>query len=199
MRKIVAFSEACHTSQETVTVCVICNHSASQDIISPSKCRHQTSFPPLEVIQLLVHALVSCGKCHILFKTAIVILLAPLTKRHLRHHSGFSLFCIVWCICTTQRVGVGAWGNEYLEAKADGQASWGRAFWNWGDLSVFWWCPVLQRVSMALSGALAFLERLFSWTDTGTGERDTRPWNLRKVTHVSPINQPVLWELQQNN
>lgn len=122
MRKIVAFSEACHTSQETVTVCVICNHSASQDIISPSKCRHQTTFPPLEVIQLLVHAVVSCGKCHILFRTAIVILLAPLTKRHFRHNSGFSLFCIVWFICTTQRVGVGAWGNEYLDAKADGQA-----------------------------------------------------------------------------
>lgn len=91
-----------HPEKQGHGVCVISSHPASQDIVSPSKGRKQTSFPPLEVIQPLVHALLSCGKCYILFRTAIVILLAPLTKRHLRHNSDFSLFHIVWCICTTQ-------------------------------------------------------------------------------------------------
>lgn len=110
-----------HPEKQGHGVCVISSHPASQDIISPSKCRKQTSFPPLEVIQPLVHALLSCGKCNIMFRTAIVILLAPLTKRYLRHNSDFNLFCIVWCACTTRRVSVVARGNQYLRAKADGQ------------------------------------------------------------------------------
>lgn len=97
-----------HPEKQVHSVYIIFSHSASQDIISPSKCRKQTSFPPLEVIQPLVRALLSCGKCNIMFRTAIVILLAPLTKRHLRHNSDFSLICIVWCSHTIQRVGAGA-------------------------------------------------------------------------------------------
>lgn len=132
-----------HPEKQGHTVCIIFSHSGSQDIIRPSKCRKQTSFPSLEVIQPWVHALLSCGKCNIMFRTAIVILLAPLTKRHLRHNSDFNLFCIVWCICTTQRVGIGARGDHYLRAKAGGQESGGGGFGHWVDPSVFWWGPVI--------------------------------------------------------
>lgn len=77
---------------------IICNHSASQDIISPSKCRNWTSHPPLEVIQPLAHALVSCRKCNVMFRIVIVILLASLTKKHLRHTSDFTFLLLLFTL-----------------------------------------------------------------------------------------------------
>lgn len=74
------------------------SHSTSQDILSPSECRKETLFRPLEGIQPLVHALINCRKWNIMFRTVTVILLAPLTERHLRHNSDIDLFRIVWCI-----------------------------------------------------------------------------------------------------
>lgn len=87
---------------------IICNHTASQDIISPSKGRKQTSFPPLEVIQPLAHALVSRRKCNIMFRAVIVILLAPLTKKHLRHNSDFT-FYFPYCLVHLQNSESGYW------------------------------------------------------------------------------------------
>lgn len=97
------------------------------------------------MVQPLAHSLVSCRKCNIMFRSVIVILLAPLTKKHFRHNSDFTFFfffCIAWCVCITQRVGIGVWGNQYLKAEADGQKSWGRVFWESQNCVFSVWTPV---------------------------------------------------------
>ncbi|XP_004699377.2 alpha-N-acetylgalactosaminide alpha-2,6-sialyltransferase 5 [Echinops telfairi] len=58
-------------------------------------------------------------KCNTMFRATIVIVLVPHANRHFRHSSDLNLLHAVWCICTTQRMSIGACRSQDLRANVD--------------------------------------------------------------------------------